>query len=107
MIWMEGAAIESVEAVRSSGGQGIAVRGDVTEAAFPTKLADAAVAHFGSIDISSTMPDIRWGHGHSEDHGRTVPGHARHPSDRSVPDALGRINWIREAAKEGNGRTTA
>ena len=95
----EGAAAESVEAVRSSGGQGIAVPGDVTEAAFPTKLADAAVARFGSIDIVVNNAGYTWD---------TVIQKTTDEQFQAMLDihltAPFRVlraasNWIREAAK--------
>jgi L-rhamnose 1-dehydrogenase len=45
------AADESLAAVRSAGGEGLMVDGDVSDPATAKRLVDAAVAQFGSVDI--------------------------------------------------------
>lgn len=55
-----GAADASVAAIHSAGGQAVAAAGDVTDPQFPSRLAEAALARFGSIDIIVNNAGYTW-----------------------------------------------
>ncbi len=48
----EGPLTAVVEAIREDGGEAIAVSGDVTEEATHVRLVEAALSHFGGLDIA-------------------------------------------------------
>ena len=55
-----GPASDTVGAIHQAGKKAAALAGDVTDAAFPQKLVDAAVAKFGSIDIIVNNAGYTW-----------------------------------------------
>jgi 3-oxoacyl-[acyl-carrier protein] reductase len=54
------AAAATVEAVISSGGRAVSLAGDVTEPDFPSRVTEAAVVQFGSIDIVVNNAGYTW-----------------------------------------------
>jgi 3-oxoacyl-[acyl-carrier protein] reductase len=55
-----GPAEEAVAAIRAAGSEAICVPGDVTDRAFPALIVNAAIEHFGGLDIIVNNAGYTW-----------------------------------------------